>query len=97
MSVYVVAQGRIDDRAMHDDYVEKAVPTLPPEAKVLAFDLESEVVEGSGTHPRMVLIEFPSREVFRRWYDSPEYQAILPMRLQSVDGTMLLAQGVDEG
>lgn len=50
-------------------------------------------MEGTIDHPRTVVLEFPSREVFRTWYDSPEYQAILPLRLESAPGTLLLAEG----
>ena len=71
----------------------KAVATFTPDVKILAFDLEPEIVEGPVTHPRTVLLEFPSREAFRAWYDSPEYQAVLPLRLQSVAGTLVVAEG----
>lgn len=93
MPVYLVAQGRIEDQETHDEYMAKAVPTLPPAARVVVFDLEPEVVEGPVTHPRTVILEFPSREAFRAWYDSPEYQAALPLRLESVAGTLVVAEG----
>lgn len=93
MSVYLVARGRIADQLMHDDYVSKALPTIPESARVLSVDLDSEVVEGDAADHRTVLIEFPSREVFRAWYDSPAYQEILPLRLESVPGTLAV---VDE-
>jgi uncharacterized protein (DUF1330 family) len=93
MPVYAIAQGLLHDRAKHDKYVAAAVPTLPQEAKVLVFDLEPEVVEGPVTHPRTVILEFPTREAFRAWYESPAYQAVLGLRLQSVTGTFVLAKG----
>jgi uncharacterized protein (DUF1330 family) len=30
---------------------------------------------------------------FRAWYDSPEYQEILPLRLKSTRGTLIVAKG----
>ncbi len=93
MSVYLVARGRITDQQLHDDYVALAVPTLPSDARVLAVDLASEVVEGDAADTRTVIIEFPSRESFRAWYESSEYQEVLPMRLKSVPGTLAV---VDE-
>lgn len=94
MSVYLVARGRIADQLMHDDYVSKALPTIPESARVLSVDLASEVVEGDTEDHRTVLIEFPSREDFRAWYDSPAYQEILPLRLESVPGTLVVVDGV---
>ncbi len=95
MSVYVVAQGRIQDRDMLDEYVAKALPTVQASGgRVLAFDESTEYVEGNLDHPRTVIIEFNSRDAFRAWYDSPEYQAILPLRLKSTPGTLILVDGL---
>ena len=61
--------------------------------RVIVFDLEPEVVEGPVTHPRTVILEFPSRDALHAWYDSPEYQEVLPLRLNSVAGTLIVAEG----
>jgi uncharacterized protein (DUF1330 family) len=95
MPVYVVAQGRIENRDMLDEYVAKALPTIRSGGgRVLAFDESPEVVEGEVEHPRTVILEFPSREVFRAWYDSDAYQAILPLRLESTPGTLIVVNGL---
>jgi uncharacterized protein (DUF1330 family) len=91
MPVYAIAQGRVHDREKHDAYVA-AVPTLPAEAKLLSFDLDPEVIEGPVIHPRTVIIEFPTRESFLAWYNSPQYQKVRHLRLESVEGTMVLAK-----
>jgi uncharacterized protein (DUF1330 family) len=94
MPVYVIAQGRTVNRAMHDDYVAKALPTLERHgAKILAVTETPDVIEGKVENPRFVLLEFASRERFRTWYDSPEYQAILHLRLESVPGTFVVIEG----
>ena len=93
--MYVVAQGKIQDRDMLDEYITKALSTLQASGgRVLAFDESPEYVEGSLDHPRTVIIEFTSRDAFRAWYDSPEYQAILPLRLKSTPGTLILVDGL---
>ena len=94
MPVYAIAQGTVVNRAMLDDYVAKAIPTLEKhKGKILAASEDPEVVEGTLVHKRYVLLEFASREAFRRWYDSPEYQATLRLRLESVPGTFVLVGG----
>jgi len=93
MSVYLVARGRIADQIMHDEYVEKALPTIPASARVVCFDLASEVVEGDPADSRTVIIEFPNRDEFRAWYDSPAYREVLPLRLESVPGNMVVVEG----
>ena len=95
MSVYVVAQGRIENREMLNEYVAKAIPTIQSGGgRILGFDESPEAVEGKVEHPRTVILEFPSREVFRAWYDSDAYQAILPLRLESTPGTLIVVDGV---
>ena len=50
--------------------------------------------EGSWTG-RTVVIEFPDLATARAWYNSPEYQAILPFRLVASQGDAILVEGVD--
>ena len=95
MPVYVVAQGRIENRAVLDEYVGKALPTIQAHGGVVvAFDEQPEVVEGEVDTPRTVILRFESREAFRAWYDSPEYQAALPLRLESTSGTLIVVEGL---
>ena len=94
MAVYVVAQGRITDRKVLDEYVDKAISTLDAHgALVVAFDENPQVIEGTTETPRTVILEFSSHEAFRAWYDSPEYQAILLLRLSAAPGTIIVANG----
>ena len=98
MPVYVVAQGRIQDREKLNEYVGKAIPTIAAHGgKVLGFDESPEVIEGKVDLPRTVILEFDSKEQFRAWYDSPGYQEILPLRLASAPGTMVVVEGLSEG
>ena len=93
MSVYVIVQGRIDNRDLLDQYVQKVIPTIEShQGRVVAFDEDPEVVEGPIEHPRTVILEFPSMHAFQAWYDSPEYQEILPLRLKSTRGTLIVAK-----
>lgn len=95
MSVYVVAQGRIDDREMLGKYVAKVIPTIQSHGgRILGFDESPEVVEGEVAYPRTVILEFPDRETFRGWYDSAEYQEILPLRLDSTPGTLIVVDAL---
>lgn len=95
MAVYVVAQGRVENREMLDQYVAKAIATVRAGGgRIIGFDESPEVVEGVVGHPRTVIIEFPSHEAFRAWYDSDAYQAILQLRLDSAPGTLIVAKGL---
>jgi uncharacterized protein (DUF1330 family) len=95
MPVYVIVQGKIEDRASLDQYVAKAGPTIAPhQGRLLAYAEEPEVIEGTLEHPRTVLIEFPSAKEARAWYNSPEYQEIVSLRLKGAPGTLIVVKGV---
>lgn len=95
MSVYAVAQGRVENRKMLDEYVGKVIPSIQAHGgRVIGFDESPEVVEGKIDHPRTVILEFESQDAFRKWYDSPEYQAVLPLRVDSTPGTLILVNGL---
>ena len=94
MSVYVIVQGKVENRGLLDQYVAKVIPTIEShQGRVVAFDEEPQVVEVLIEHPRTVILEFTSMTAFHAWYDSPEYQEILPLRLKSIRGTLIVAKG----
>jgi uncharacterized protein (DUF1330 family) len=55
------------------------------------------VLDGEWSPKRLVIIEFDSPEQVRGFYDSPAYQAILPHRLRSTKGHVLLLAGAEDG
>jgi uncharacterized protein (DUF1330 family) len=95
MAAYLVAQMRIHDQATYQRYRE-AVPPLVDRfgGRFRARGGELEVLEGEWRFPRLVIIEFPSRDAARRFYDSPEYQKILPLRQGASEGNVVIVEGV---
>ena len=80
---------------MLDEYVAKVIPTIQPGGgRILGFDETPQVVEGEVEHPRTVILEFASSEAFREWYDSAQYQEILPLRLEATPGTLIVVDGI---
>jgi uncharacterized protein (DUF1330 family) len=91
MSVYFIVNASITDQAGLDAYGAVVVPTLAghsPNVRVVTNDAET--IEGSPAGPRVVVMEFSDREAFHAWYDSPEYQAVIGLRLDSTDGFAVL-------
>jgi uncharacterized protein (DUF1330 family) len=87
MTAYMIFHNRINDHQKLAAYVEKAVPTLMAHgAEVVCLDETSTEVEGPNPYPRTVVLKFPSREAAMGWYNSPEYQAVLSMRLEATEG-----------
>ncbi len=96
MSVYAIVQGKIENPELLSQYAAKAGATIGPyQGRVVAYDEEPVVIEGRMETPRTVVIEFPSMKEFRTWYESPEYQAVLPLRLKAAPGTLVVVRGRD--
>ena len=94
MPVYAIVQGKVENPGSLAQYVARAGPTIRShQGRTIAFDDEPVVIEGKMEHPRTVIVEFPSMAAFRAWYESPEYQEILPLRLKSTQGTLIVTKG----
>jgi uncharacterized protein (DUF1330 family) len=48
-------------------------------------------MEGNPEHLSVVL-KFPDMDALKGWYDSPEYQKILPLRLDNSEGIVTFAE-----
>ncbi len=97
MAAYFIFNHKVhDSETLNNSYLPKAVETLKPyDPEILVVDQNVEVVEGQTEDNRMVILKFKSREEARAWYDSPEYQAIIDLRLNSVDGRAVLCDAFD--
>ena len=95
MSVYFVVNCSVTDKALLDGYRQAASSSggLVPR-KILAVDDECETVEGTPAGSRTVLLEFETKEDFRTWYHSPEYQSAVGKRFAATDGFAVLANGL---
>ena len=100
MTGYVIfdAGPRTDPEAMKP-YSEKALVTvIPYGGKVIVRTNNIDIREsshGPGWHPtRILIIEFPSIEAAQSWYNSPEYQEILPIRLKAATENVVIIEGL---
>ncbi|MFC9295528.1 DUF1330 domain-containing protein [Streptomyces sp. NPDC057011] len=95
MTAYAI--GHIRPATMNEDvlrYIEEIQSTMDPfGGRFLVHGREVEVKEGPwpGT---VVVIGFPDIDRARAWYDSPAYQALLPLRTAHIQGEVILVEGV---
>lgn len=94
MKAYAIVQETVKDQAMFDTYRSGVVATLEPfGGKFVVRGGRLTIVEGEWPHPRVVVIEFPSRQAAEDWYKSPAYQKLLPLRLNSCAGNFVIVDG----
>jgi uncharacterized protein (DUF1330 family) len=79
------------------EYLQRIDATLDPYGgRFIVHGGDIEVAEGEWGQG-VIIIEFPDRESVRAWYDSPEYQEILPLRTKHMVADVITAQGVPDG
>jgi len=75
MTAYLVATETVKDEPMFAKYRQEIMATLAPfDAKFIVRGGALSVLEGEWPHPRLVVIEFPSRAAVETWYRSDAYQ-----------------------
>lgn len=78
-------------------YLEGMDATLAPfGGRFVSHGERPEVKEGHWGGD-LIMIAFPDLHAARAWYDSPAYQAILPYRTRSADGSVFLIDGTPAG
>jgi uncharacterized protein (DUF1330 family) len=94
MPAYFVAEIEVTDPEGYRPYAARAGETVTQYGgKHLARGGKVELVEGEPEPQRVVITEFADIEAARRWYNSPEYQAILPIRLANSRGRTFIVEG----
>ena len=54
----------------------------------------TETLEGDWHPKRVVVLEFPSPEQAKKFYDSPEYGPLKALRLRAAKSKLLLVEGL---
>ncbi len=95
MAAYVLVDLEVTDPVVYEEY-RKVVPSSIAKygGRFVVRGGQFEVREGDWQPRSLVILEFPSYEEARRWYDSEEYAPQLEMRLKSSTANLLIVEGV---
>jgi uncharacterized protein (DUF1330 family) len=92
---YVIAEVDVHDAATFAKYGAKVPDTLKPyNGHYLVRGGKIEGVEGQAPKDRFVVIGFDSVEKARAWENSPEYEAIKPIRHSSATSRVFIVEGL---
>ena len=88
-----------DAVSVHPDqmtgYRDKALASIKAfGGKLVAATNNIDCREGDWRPTRIVMLEFPSMDKARAWYDSPDYQEVLPIRLNANKDKMVIFEGL---
>ena len=93
MSAYVVIHATVKDAEKFQEYGAAAGPIVKAHGGelVTAGHLKS-VLCGEETRERCVIIKFADVDTAEGWYNSPEYQAVIPVRDQALDSVFIVVE-----
>ena len=96
MPAYLVGGVDVSDPSWLEEYGPKTAALVEKHGgKYLVRGGEMDVKEGSTPSGRVVVvIEFPSMENARAWYDDPEYAPLIKLRQTGSSGDLVLVDGL---
>jgi uncharacterized protein (DUF1330 family) len=96
MPVYMlfIREGAVRDQSEMDEY-RRVNRQGPPDPKLKPLVMYGAIESVEGTAPDgMVMLQFPTVEDAKAWYNSPSYQAALPHRMKGADYRAFIVQGL---
>lgn len=98
MPAYLIAQVQIHDWDVYREYAARATSVIARYGgRILARGGATEVLEGPLSKSRVVIVEFASMRDAKRFYDSPEYQAVRKIREPVSAARIVAVDGVEQG
>jgi uncharacterized protein (DUF1330 family) len=95
MPAYVIVDLTVTDQSLMDEYRKRVPVTLTPYGgRFLVRGGAHQTIEGDWKPNRLVVLEFPSMDHAKRWYDSEEYREPLAMRLRAGHANLVMVEGV---
>jgi uncharacterized protein (DUF1330 family) len=94
MAAYMIAELDVTDAEGYEAYRTKVAATIEKHGgRYLARGGAVHALE-SKAPDRVVVLEFPDVATLRRWYDSPEYDAIKGLRQAASTGRLFAIEGL---
>jgi uncharacterized protein (DUF1330 family) len=95
MPAYLIANVDVKDAATFEEYRKQVPATIAKHGgKYLVRGGRVERLEGSWNPARLVVLEFPSLEQARRWYDSDDYRGPKALRMKCTLTDAIFVDGV---
>ncbi|MFT6951157.1 MAG: hypothetical protein ACJAUL_002301 [Paraglaciecola sp.] len=83
-SAYVIGNITVIDQDKWSEYCKKVPTTLGPwEGELVFRGKKLAVLGGEYQHSDTVVIRFPNIEALNNWFNSDDYQALIPVREQA--------------
>ncbi len=97
MSAYLIANVDVRDPEAYEAYRCRTREIIERHGgRFLVRGGAIEVLEGEPNVQRLVVIEFPNATAARAFYDSEDYQEIIPFRTRASHAALFIVEGFSE-
>lgn len=94
MAAYLIAEIALTNPQAYEAYKPLAAAAIAKfGGRYLVRGGNTETLEGQSWN-RIVILEFPSMDQARIFYNSPDYQAVLPLRRDNAVSRVTLVEGL---
>ena len=95
MAAYlIVDELQVSDPETMKNYIKKAGLTIKANGGELLASGLPEVLEGDWLPKRCVLVKFDTMEKLKTWWNSNEYQALIPIRTSISENNIIIIDGL---
>ena len=96
MSAYMIAEMQVTNAEGYETYRTQVGATIEQYGGTYVVRGGAvEAIEGDAAPGRMVVLQFADVDAAKRWYNSPEYQAIVGLRQANSVGRLTLVEGYE--
>jgi uncharacterized protein (DUF1330 family) len=97
MTYVVVTIKKIMDIEAFRDYAVRVAPIIERfGGKYVAVDKAPDVRSGEWPFVRTVIVAYPNFDTAQCWYNSQEYQEIIPIRTRAIDANIVVVRDPEE-
>lgn len=95
MAAYVIADVHITKPGEYAEYIRQTPATIAQYGgRFVIRGGKAEDLEGDWHPDRIVVVEFPSVEQAKKWWNSPEYTAVKAIRQRTSRSRLIVVEGV---
>lgn len=92
---YIIADVAVTDATAYEAYRDAVAPLIAQfGGRYLVRGGQTDAKEGAAPGGRVVVIEFESLAAAQRFWNSPEYRAIVDLRTRNATSRIFLVEGV---
>jgi uncharacterized protein (DUF1330 family) len=95
MTAYLLADIEVTDPQAYESYKKGVVASIDAfGGRYIARGGNTEVLEGTWTPRRLVIVEFPSMQRLKEWYGSADYRPFRDMRQTVSVSNLVITEGL---